>query len=248
MTPAPTKQLPRYRAIADVLAAEIRAGKYPLGTNLPPEHQLTLRFETSRQTLREALRVLDERGLIVRRAGYGTTVVHTGSQALFALSVGNLAQLLSYPDGVVRRHLRHGPFVADGDSAKLLGCEPGTAWIQVQALRYEVGNEQPLCWLDLFLSPRFAPLLRRKDVERMPIIEQIEKQFGEAVESAEVDFRVSRVTPEMATALGVEVGVPALAIVRRYFAEGGIPLEMTVSTHPEGRYVHRMKLGASKAR
>lgn len=248
MTPAPAKQPPRYRVIADELAAEIRAGKYPLGTNLPPEHQLTLRFETSRQTLREALRILDERGLIVRRAGYGTTIVHTGSQALFALSLGNLAQLLSYPDGVVRRHLRHAPFVADSSSAQLLGCAPGTAWVQVQALRYEVGSEHPLCWLDLYLSPRFAPLLRRKDVERKPIIEQIEKQFGEAVDSAEVDFGVSRVTREMAAGLGVDVGTPALAIVRRYFAAGGIPLEITVSTHPEGRYVHRMKLSASKAR
>ena len=41
----------------------------------------------------------------MRRAGYGTTVINTGRQALFALSLGNLGQLLCYPEGVLRRHV-----------------------------------------------------------------------------------------------------------------------------------------------
>lgn len=238
---------PRYRAIADELADEIRSGAYPLGTNLPVEHDLAERFDTSRQTVREALRILDDRGLIVRRAGYGTTVVNTGRQALFALSLGNLGQLLCYPEGVLRRHVATDAIAADEDDARLLGCEPGTPWVRVRALRFEQGQESPLCWVDIHLAPRFAPLVRRKDAERQPLIEQIEKHFGEAVENAEVDISVARVAPDIAAALAVEPGTPALAIVRRYFGAGGTPLEITVSIHPEGRYTHRMKLRASKA-
>ena len=119
--------------------------------------------------------------------------------------------------------------------------------MRVRAMRFAAGHDEPLCWVDIYLAPRFAPILRRKDAERLPLIEQIEKHFGEAVESAEVDFSVARVPGDVADRLGVGVGAPALAIVRRYFGVGGTPLEITVSIHPEGRYTHRMKLRASKA-
>lgn len=242
------RQPARYRVIAEELAAEIRSGLYELGSNLPVEHELALRFETSRQTVREALRILHDKGLIVRRAGYGTTVVNSGTQALFALSLGNLGQLLSYPQDVVRRHVDSGPFVMDAETASLLGCEPGSQWMRVRAMRFEAGHDEPLCWVDIYLAPRFAPILRRKDAERLPLIEQIEKHFGEAVESAEVDFSVVRVPVHAAKPLGVKAGAPALAIVRRYFGEGGALIEITVSTHPEGRYTHRMKLRGSASR
>ena len=236
----------RYRVIADELAAQIRSGRYPLGSNLPVEHDLAKHFATSRQTIREALRVLGDRGLIVRRAGFGTTVINSGGRALFVLSLGNLGQLLSYPEGVVRRHMTSGPYVADRATAGLLGCEEGTEWMRIRALRFEDGHDEPLCWVDMYLASRFASIANKRGVERQPVIEQIEKAFGQTVESAEVDFGVGRIPKEMAAQLQVQPGSPALTVVRRYLGSGGEPLEITVSTHPENRYTHRMKLRKSK--
>ncbi|HVZ44889.1 MAG TPA: GntR family transcriptional regulator [Ramlibacter sp.] len=235
----------RYRVIADELAAEIRAGKYPIGTNLPVENDLAVRFETSRQTMREALRILGDRGLIVRRAGFGTTVINSGARALFTLSVGNLSQLLSYPPGVRRRHLGSGPYVADEETAKMLGCSVGAEWIRIRAVRTAEEDSLPLCWVDIFIAPRFAAIARQRGAERIPVVEQIENTFGEKVASAEVDFAVGRVTKEMSSALRARVNEPALTIVRRYLGARGEPLEITVSTHPEDRYTHRMKLAKS---
>jgi DNA-binding GntR family transcriptional regulator len=239
-------RLPRYRAIADELGAQIRDGSYALGANLPVEHDLAERFRTSRQTVREALRVLADKGLIVRRAGFGTTVINSGNRALFVLSVGNLGQLLSYPEGVVRRHMSSGRYQADEATAALLGCPVGTPWARIRAIRFETGRTEPLCWVDIFLAPQFAAVARLRGAERLTIVEQIEKRFGQTVESAELDFCVSRVPAEMATHLGVEPGSPALTVVRRYLGANGDPLEITVSTHPENRYTHRMKLRKSK--
>lgn len=236
----------RYRAIADEVAAEIRAGTYPLGSQLPVEYDLAERFATSRQTVREALRVLADKGLIMRRAGSGTTVINTDARALFTLSLGNLSQLLSYPEGVMRRHLSSGSYIADGATAALLGCEPGTPWFRIRALRFEVGKSQPLCWVDLHVSPQFAAVAKSRGAERVPVVEQIEQQFGERVESAEVDISITRIGADIAAELQVKAGTPALSVVRRYLGSSGDPFEITISIHPENRYTHRMKLRKGK--
>ena len=47
---------PRYRQLSAILAREIAAGRYPVGSMLPPEPQLCQRFAASRHTVREAVR------------------------------------------------------------------------------------------------------------------------------------------------------------------------------------------------
>lgn len=235
----------RYRLIAEELATQIRSGTYALGANLPVEHDLAKQFDTSRQTIREALRVLSDQGLIARRAGFGTTVINSGARPVFVLSLGNLGQLLSYPDGVARRHMSTGPYVADATTAALLGCPEGAEWMRVRAIRYENGRDEPLCWVDIYVAPQFASIASKRGAERQTIIEQIEKSFGQKVEAAEVDFAVGRVPREMAAELQVQAGSPALTVVRRYLGAAGEPLEITISIHPENRYTHRMRLRKS---
>jgi len=55
----------RYRDIATELQKEIRLGATPVGELLPTETELMARFAASRQTVREALRIITEQGLIV---------------------------------------------------------------------------------------------------------------------------------------------------------------------------------------
>src|SRR5258708_36642546 len=65
----------RYRDIAAELQKEIRLGATPVGELLPTETELMARFGASRQTVREALRIITEQGLIGRRAGLGSVVI-----------------------------------------------------------------------------------------------------------------------------------------------------------------------------
>jgi DNA-binding FadR family transcriptional regulator len=53
----------------DQIEGAILDGKLNVGDTLPPERDLMERFETSRGTLREALRVLEQKGLIEIRLG-----------------------------------------------------------------------------------------------------------------------------------------------------------------------------------
>ena len=56
---------PAYRQVADRIAEAILAGELPAGEPLPNERDLSRQFGVSRTTIREALRVLQARGLVV---------------------------------------------------------------------------------------------------------------------------------------------------------------------------------------
>ena len=63
-------------AIATRLRAAILGGRYAHGERLPAERELTEHFGVARGTVREALRRLEEMGLVTRRMGSGTFVNH----------------------------------------------------------------------------------------------------------------------------------------------------------------------------
>ena len=63
---------PKYQAIADSLRQEIESGLYRDRGLLPTEQALCRHFGISRQTVRRALTVLEEEGLITRRQGSGS--------------------------------------------------------------------------------------------------------------------------------------------------------------------------------
>lgn len=61
-----------YRQMADAIAARITAGRYPV--KLPSERDLAEEFGVSYPTVRHAMTILRERGLIVSIHGRGTFV------------------------------------------------------------------------------------------------------------------------------------------------------------------------------
>ncbi|MFD7907228.1 GntR family transcriptional regulator [Kitasatospora sp. NPDC059722] len=74
-SPAPRpKRLPPYQAVAAELIREIGEGVYD-SDPFPSEGDLVARFGMARMTIRRALDVLREQGLITTRWGKGSMVV-----------------------------------------------------------------------------------------------------------------------------------------------------------------------------
>lgn len=61
-----------YQQVADAIAARITAGRYPI--KLPSERDLAEEFGVAYPTLRHAMVILRERGLIITKQGRGTFV------------------------------------------------------------------------------------------------------------------------------------------------------------------------------
>jgi DNA-binding FadR family transcriptional regulator len=75
-----TKPIPAFRAVADDLFFRIRTGEFPLASTLPTEVSLAAQYGVSRSTVRESLRIVSTRGMLVTRRGShgGSIVVSTG--------------------------------------------------------------------------------------------------------------------------------------------------------------------------
>src|SRR3972149_6342148 len=66
--------LPLYQRLRDFLVEKIEAGEWRPDHQLPGERQLTAEFGVSRATVRQAMQLLENQGLIQRRQGRGTYV------------------------------------------------------------------------------------------------------------------------------------------------------------------------------
>lgn len=82
------REEPKYLRIANVLRSEIADNIYQDGDTLPTEEQIRRRFAVSRQTVRQAMALLDDDGLVERRRGSGTFVRHGARRRSGVLTVG----------------------------------------------------------------------------------------------------------------------------------------------------------------
>ncbi|MDD4851179.1 MAG: GntR family transcriptional regulator [Gemmiger sp.] len=72
----------KYQALAEQLRTGIAEGRYPAGEKLPSENELVARCGLSRQTVRQALALLEQEGRIQRRQGSGSVVLGAAARRL----------------------------------------------------------------------------------------------------------------------------------------------------------------------
>lgn len=241
------KHAPRYRGIADNLRGAIARGRYKVGSRLPTELRLCRMFDASRHTVREALRTLTAEQLIVRRQRAGSKVVAAQSPTVYAQSVTSIEQLLNYPETwratVAQRWVRAG-----GELAAMLQCERATRWFLLSTLRHPKGSDRPLCWIDIYLRPRYAGVTRHRNHDNLLICDQIVEMYGETLDRVQMEIGAGPVPARMAKRLKVAPGSPALFVLRRYFNAAGEAFEITLSVHPAHRYRYAFEVRRSAAR
>jgi len=65
----PVRPTRAYEAVAEQIEKAILSGRFKIGAKLPPEREIIGLFDISRRTLREALRILEQKGLIQIKLG-----------------------------------------------------------------------------------------------------------------------------------------------------------------------------------
>ena len=232
----------RYKELHQILADEIATGKHAVGGRFPTEFELCDRFGVSRHTIREALRMLQDQGLLSRQAGSGTTVLAKSRATLYAQTLDSLDNLSDYA-AETRFDCKHEGFVTlRGALAETLGCAAGERWLRFAGLRRAVSDDVAICWTEIFVAEPYAAIREQAAMETGSIYKLIVARFG--IEISEVEQRVSAlaVPSEIAAALGIDAAVPALLTRRRYFAGDAAPFEITLSVHPGDRYAHTQRL------
>jgi GntR family transcriptional regulator len=237
-----TQRQPRYRQLANELIDDIRAGRLAVGDTLPGEFELVERFDVSRHTVREALRMLGALGLIDRQQGVGTVVRSREPAASYVHAVQSPSELLNYPPESQLSVLTTGEVRLSRSLARELQSRAGARWMHIGALRRLGGRGIPICWTDIYVVPEYAEVAGMIGRRAGLVYELIEQRFGEHIETVQVVIHGGVIGPAHAAALEVAAGTPALTVVRRYRGKGGRVIEVSVSEHPADRFTYSLEL------
>lgn len=231
----------RYREVADTLLGRIAEAHHPVGDMLPSELELCQEFGVSRYTVREALRRLDEMGVVSRRQGSGTVVRAREPSRKYVQALNSVGELLQYPEDTRLNVLTSRDVVADKTLAELLKCGPRKRWHLIEAVR-RASDGVPLCLSHIYVIPKFASVRDSIGLDTSPVHALIERLFGQRAIRVEIDLFAGAISAEHARLLDVAEGTPALVIVRRYAETLDDNYEVSVIQHPAGRFTYRMEL------
>ena len=96
-----SSKLPLYHQLYELLRSGITSGRWQPGDMLPPESELTERYEVSRTTVRQVLEMLVNEGLIYRQRGRGSFVAHPTVEQ-------TLVRIISFTDDMRQRGFESG--------------------------------------------------------------------------------------------------------------------------------------------
>jgi GntR family transcriptional regulator len=232
----------RYLQVARTLRKEIVDGVYPIGSQLPTEHELCERFSVSRYTVREALRRLRDDNLVSSRPRAGTMVVPRVSANSYAQDNMTINDLLAFASGAELDIESTGMVTIDAELAARTGLAEGEEWLAVLGFRQAVDAEYTHCWTEYYINRAFAAVGRLLQRHTGPVFPLIEDLFGVSVVEVHQEIGAVLVTPMLAERLKVGSGTPAVEVHRTYKTSDGEVAQMTINTHPASRFRHSMTL------
>ena len=211
-----------WRQVADGIERGIADGHFAMGDRLPSETEIAETYRVNRHTVRRALAVLGERGLVRAERGSGTYVeaprlaYPLRSRTRFSEIVGTegrepRGQLIAASEEPATREL-----------ARLLALKTGVPLVRIEALRF--ADRVPICVSTSWLSAeRFA--------DAGPVFARVHSMTKLLAHYGIRDYHrgSSRITASIAEAtdaarLGMALGRPVLVIDSTDVDLNGTPL------------------------
>jgi len=238
---------PRYLVLAETLRARIMAGDPPLGELLPTEHALCDAFGVSRHTVREALRLLSEAGLIARRRGAGTVVIASEPRTVYAQRLGAVDDVFQYPRDIVMEAVSWEAEPKRPYNARELGLAADKSYVRALTLRRRPGFP-PVGLSDLYMRVEIAPNLDTLLTLQGGIVDWVGREHGRGVKRIHQSVSAVSLTDEQAGLLEASAGEPGLRVIRRFQDEQGELLGAADVVHPADRFTFEMTLAQEQAR
>lgn len=203
------------------------------GGRLPPERELSERFDVARETLRRCLRELEAEGLLERKQGAGTFV--SGQPVV------KRPQLISFSEDMRARGfvpsselLSTATVAAGAKLAQKLKLVPGSPLLEIRRLR--MANDEPMALETVYLAqarlPDFDPALLKSG----SLYELLDKQYGVQIRSASQQLQATVLNEEEAEMLEVPAFSPSLLVERITLSTKGDVVEYGKSLYRADRY------------
>ncbi|HUA59688.1 MAG TPA: GntR family transcriptional regulator [Verrucomicrobiae bacterium] len=241
------KQLPvpLYHQLHSVLKAEIEAGKWRPGEQIPTESNLSEAFGVSKITVRQALERLVELGYIRKEQGRGTFVSERkfdeGPRKLTSFTEEMKAHGLPAASRVLGQAVE----AADARVAAALRLSPGSPVLVLRRLRLAGG--QPLTFQVANLPADLVPGLEIDG--RSSLYDVLQSRYHLYAARAKETYVAATADTSVTKLLGIRVGAPVFKAERISFLPNEKPFEFVLSTIRGDRYsivLDLVKEGADK--
>jgi DNA-binding GntR family transcriptional regulator len=231
--------VPLYYQVATRLQALIEQGEIGVGDRIENEVDLAERLGVSRPTTRRAIQYLVERGMLVRKRGVGTQVVHP--------KVRRPVELSSLYDDLVSADRQPRTDVLDlrvvpatEEVARALEIEPGAEVTWIERLRYAGG--EPLALMHNAI-PVDLLRLTREDLASRGLYELL-RRAGYLPRIATQVVGARSANAAEARILQERRGAALLTMTRTAWDAGGRALEFGSHVYRASRYSFELNLSA----
>lgn len=236
---------PLYYQIYDLLRGKIESGLYAPGDQLPTEAELSAEFAVSRITVKQAIQMLVNDGVLTRQQGKGTFVTKPKVQRKFK-------GLISFHDEMRQRGfapstkvLDFGVIPARRVVAQALGIGEGEKVVFLKRLRFADGEVMAV--QTSYIAYALCPGLTEK-VSNLEgsLYKLLSEEFGVRPVTGNEEYTAVVVRGQDAAVLGLPEGSPAFAVKRTAFDSEGRRVEYAESLLRADRYTLEIELGQSE--
>lgn len=212
--------IPLYFQVATRIEAAILDGRLPPGSRLENEVALGERLGLSRPTIRRAIQDLVDKGLLVRRRGIGTQVVH--GQVTRKVELTSLYEdLASENREPTTEILVHEMIAASPRVAERLDVEVDSPVLHLQRVRSADGV--PIAILENYLPEGLSDISRADLTEHG--LYQVLRGRGVAIRVARQNIGARRATPAESTLLQIDRHDAVLTMDRTAYDNSGRAVE-----------------------
>jgi len=213
----------RYQSIADAMRSRIESGQLGPSRLLPSEAELSGEYDASRVTVRRALEVLRDEGLVDSRQGFGWFVAADPVRQSLA-RLGTIESQLAQ-EGVdsTRRVLDFRFVTAPKRVRVLLDCDT-----VLRVRRLNLADGEPFALVTVWCPEQYGASLSRSDVERSPFYELMGVELGGATQT----IGAAAATAHDAELLQIPVASPVLRCERVTQSTTGEPVLVSEHVFP----------------
>src|SRR5215510_10015909 len=220
----------------------IKQGKFPAGSQLPPEMELLQMMGISRTTLREALRILEEQRFIRKRRGLGTFVMERAIVKDMSQNFG-ITEMISqagYTPGT--RDFNMSFEKASKTLAEKLGIPDESRIVVIERVR--TANQTPIVWTRDIMPQNYlggwTPTI--KDLNGISLYECLERYAGIRIVSGMASFSPIKASREIAEKLSIQRNVLLLLIEQVDHDQNQRPILYSAEYHLTDKFnfiIHR---------
>jgi GntR family transcriptional regulator len=199
-------RVPLYIQVASVLRQRIESGQWLQGEKISTLEELESEFQVARVTVRQAVDVLREEGLLRALQGRGTFVAKKAQDRHWLKLAVNWTSLVESLKDNVPRNIR----LEENAPPPALGPDdgdPAESYVGLHSLQYR--NNEPYSVVDLRLARRIYDLDPQQFM-RAAALPTIDSHDDIALRDAHQTLLIGSASPEIADLMKISLGAPTV--------------------------------------